>query len=460
MPDVVMPRLSDTMEEGELSRWLKKEGDQIHKGDVLAEIETDKATMDLEAFDEGILEKLLVTEGTLVPIGQPLAVIGTGTTDDTTPSEAGSDSESGAGKETTDPAPEASAVAEPEPSDEDAPEEPAPEQSEPEQSEPGQPVSAQSTPAEPPHPSSLGDVRMSPLARRTARQHHLDVTTIAGTGPEGRIVRADVAEAIAAAEAQTPAAEEETTHSASADGGATPRKTAAGAVTPSDSETVPLSKIRRVTARRLTESQSVPHFFLTSVINAERLLALRLEINERLAESGTKISVNDLLVRACAVALRAHPEVNASWGDDAILRHHRINVGIAVSLDDGLIVPVITDADRKSVSEISAETRALAERARAGKLAPSEFSGGTFTISNLGMFGIDQFTAVINPPEVAILAVGAATEHPAVRDGQLVNVPKIALTLTVDHRVLDGATGAAFMRDLRSILEEPLRIVV
>jgi pyruvate dehydrogenase E2 component (dihydrolipoamide acetyltransferase) len=223
---------------------------------------------------------------------------------------------------------------------------------------------------------------------------------------------------------------------------------------------VPLSNIRKVTARRLTESQAVPHFFLTSVVNAERLLALRREINERLQPSGVKISVNDLLVRACAVALRMHPEVNASWADDGILRHRRINIGIAVSLEDGLIVPVIVDADRKSLSEIGTEARELAERARAGKLKPQEFSGGTFTVSNLGMFGIDQFTAVINPPEAAILAVGAARDDPVLRDGQLVNVPRLTVTLTVDHRVLDGASGAAFVRDLTAILEEPLRIVV
>jgi pyruvate dehydrogenase E2 component (dihydrolipoamide acetyltransferase) len=195
-------------------------------------------------------------------------------------------------------------------------------------------------------------------------------------------------------------------------------------------------------------------------LDAERLLAFRTEVNNRLARTGTKLSVTDLLIRACAVTLRAHPQVNSSWGGDKILRHRRIHVGVAVALDDGLIVPVVRDADRKSLGEIGTEAHALAERARAGQLTPDEFTGGTFTISNLGMYGVDHFTAVINPPEAAILAVGAATEEPAVRDGQLVGRTTIKLTLSIDHRVLDGATAAAFLRDLKDTLQEPLRIVV
>ncbi len=433
MPEVVMPRLSDTMEEGEVSRWLKKVGDQIHKGDVLAEIETDKATMDLEAFDEGVLEKLLVTEGTLVPIGQPVAIIGTGNAD-------------GAAK--IDSSNTEQEPATPTPAAPDAPASDAPEAASP----------AATASPESSRTASSADVRMSPLARRTAREHHLDLASITGTGPDGRIVRADVEDAVAAAEAHPAAAQDGTRASSPPTASGSAASLRADVAT--DVEEVAVSNIRRVTARRLTESQSVPHFFLTSVIEADHLTSFRADINERLADSGTKISINDLLVRACAVALRAHPQVNSSWDENRILRHRRINVGVAVSLDDGLIVPVITGADRKSLSEISTETRTLADRARAGKLTPSEFTGGTFTISNLGMFGIDQFTAVINPPEAAILAVGAVVEVPAVRDGQLVNIRKITLTLTVDHRVLDGATAAAFMRDLKAILEEPLRIVI
>lgn len=406
MPDVIMPRLSDTMEEGELTRWMKKVGDRVQKGDVLAEIETDKATMDLEAFDDGILEQLLVADGALVPIGQPVAVIGDG-----------SNIVSGAGAAA--PAAPATAAAAPEA----APEAPA----------------ATAPAASAPVPVTTRQ-RTSPLARKTAREHDLDLSLVVGTGPQGRITRTDVEAAIAAVALPSPAA----------------ATIPAGA----GAQSIPISKIRRVTARRLTESQAVPHFFLTSVVDVERLVAFRAEVNASLAELGAKVSINDLFVRACAVVLRQHPGVNASWGGDAILRHDRINVGVAVATDDGLLVPVVTDADRKSLGTIAAETVELARLARTGGLSLAQMSGGTFTISNLGMFGIDQFTAVLNPPEAAILAVGAATDVPVVREGVLVAVPKVKITLTVDHRVLDGATAAAFLRDLTRLLEEPLRIVV
>ena len=225
-------------------------------------------------------------------------------------------------------------------------------------------------------------------------------------------------------------------------------------------EEVPVNRIRAVAAKRLTESQAVPHFFLTSVVDVEKLLAFRAEANEALETQGIKASINDVLVRAVAVVLRQHPEANASWGGDAILRHAHVNIGIAVATDAGLLVPVIRDADRKSLGEIATGTVVLAAKARDGKLSIDEMSGGTFSISNLGMFGIDQFTAVINPPEAAILAVGAASPVPVLRDGVLVNVPKLKITLTVDHRVMDGAVAAGFLRDLVGILEQPLRIVL
>lgn len=284
------------------------------------------------------------------------------------------------------------------------------------------------------------------------------MASVVGTGPGGRIVRSDVAAAVALTDsvpAPVPTVG--------------PRRAwpqASGqSVDPTvpvqcDDERIPLNAVRRVTAKRLTESASTPHFYLTSVVDAEPLLAFRGQVNNRLAAGGTKISVTDLLIRACAVTLRAHPQVNSSWAGDAILRHRHIHIGVAVALDDGLIVPVIREADRKSLGEIAAEARGLADRARAGQLTPDEFTGGTFTISNLGMFGIDHFTALINPPEAAILAVGTATCEPVVRDDRVVVGTTIKLTLSVDHRVLDGTTGAAFLRDLRLTLEEPLHIVV
>jgi pyruvate dehydrogenase E2 component (dihydrolipoyllysine-residue acetyltransferase) len=404
MPDVLMPRLSDTMTEGVLSEWRKGEGDPVHRGDVLAEIETDKATMELEAYDDGVLERHLVAPGTTVPIGQPIAVIGDGTGTVSAPAPA--------------------------------------------QAEPAQAVPPPAPTTQAPGPAAAGPpaaLRTSPLARALAREHGIDLSTVTGTGPGGRIVRADVQSAItAAAPASQPA----------------PAPAPAAAPIAAGDEKIPLSAVRRITARRLTESAAAPHFYLTSVVDAGRLLAFRAEINQRLAADGVKISVTDLLVRACAVTLRVHPQVNASWGGDHILRRANIHIGVAVALDDGLIVPVIRDADRKSIGEIAGEAHALADRARAGKLTPDEFTGSTFTISNLGMYGIDHFTAVINPPEAAILAVGAATDEAVVRDGQVVAATTMKLTLSIDHRVLDGATAATFERDLVQVLEEPLRIVV
>jgi pyruvate dehydrogenase E2 component (dihydrolipoamide acetyltransferase) len=411
MPDVLMPRLSDTMTEGILVQWLKREGEQVARGDALAEVETDKATMEVEAYDSGVLTRIIAEPGSTVPIGQPIAVIGD------------------AGERAPDvpapvrPAVSATAAAEP-------------------------PASAAPPAPEPGVPSRGGDGRaagsmpMSPLARSLARKHGLDLSRIVGTGPGGRIVRADVEAAVAAqpSRSRTTAAEP-------------------AAAAPED-ERVPLTSIRRITAQRLSESAAAPHFYLTSVADADPLLRLRAELNTVLAGAGSKISVTDLLIRACAVTLRAHPQVNASWAGDHLVRHGHVNVGCAVALDDGLIVPVVRDADRKSLTEVAAEVHALTERARAGKLTPDEFTGGTFTISNLGMYGIDHFTAVINPPEAAILAVGAARQEAAVRDGQLTAVTTMKLTLSIDHRVLDGATAAAFLRDLVDLVEHPLRIIV
>ena len=268
-----------------------------------------------------------------------------------------------------------------------------------------------------------------------------------GTGPGGRIVRADIEAVIS----QRSAA-------------AQPAKPAASTVVPSagteGDEQVPLSSIRRITAQRLTESAAAPHFYLTAVADADALEKLRAEFNLEFSDTGPKISVTDLLIRACSVTLRTHLDVNSSWGGDHLVRHSHVNIGCAVASDNGLLVPVIRDADRKSLTEIAVEAHALVERARAGKLTPDELTGSTFTISNLGMYGIDHFTAVINPPEAAVLAVGAVQQEAVVRDGQLTAATTLKLTLSIDHRVLDGATAAVFLRDLVNLLEHPLRIVV
>jgi pyruvate dehydrogenase E2 component (dihydrolipoamide acetyltransferase) len=294
------------------------------------------------------------------------------------------------------------------------------------------------------------------MARAIARERGIDLHTIRGSGPGGRIVRADVE--AAAHGAPAPAAPAPAPAGAPAPSPQPPTPVAEG-----DVEELPLSNMRRTVARRMVESvQSAPHFYLTSVVDAEALVRFRAELNERLGAGGddVKLTVNDLLVKACAVALRSHPDVNVAFGGDKILRYRRINVGIAVALAGGLIVPVVRDADRKSLGQIAREAKTLIEKARAGKLTPDEFSGGTFTISNLGMFGIDHFTAVINPPEAAILAVGATSPEPIARDGHVVVHQTMKLTLSIDHRALDGATAARFLQDLKAILEEPLRIVV
>jgi pyruvate dehydrogenase E2 component (dihydrolipoamide acetyltransferase) len=443
MPQVFMPRLSDTMTEGTVSTWTKGVGDRIEKGDVIAEIETDKATMELEAYDAGILEQILVDVGTTVPIGEVIAMIGDG---------------SGTAAVATTPAAQPTvAVAASE-------------------ATPAAAAASPATPAPAPEPAPAAAPNgkhplASPLARSIARDAGLDLTTVTGSGPGGRIVRADVQHAIAvlagagSAGGQTAPGSTTTRPSPSASTSALSTAPAVQLATGPDDEEIPLNNVRRITARRLVESmQQAPHFYVTSVVAADELVAARARINEGLAALSagregaiaTKISVNDLVVKAVALALRAHPEVNVSFGGDKLIRHRRVHIGVAVALPDGLIVPVIRDADTKTVTQISAETRDLATRARAGKLKPDEFTGSTFSVSNLGMFGVDQFTAVINPPEAAILAVGATKQEPVVRDGQIVVGYTMAITLSVDHRALDGATGAKFLADLTALLENPL----
>jgi pyruvate dehydrogenase E2 component (dihydrolipoamide acetyltransferase) len=423
MAEVTMPRLSDTMEEGTIVAWHKQPGDRVERGDVLAEIETDKATMDLEAYDAGVLEQIVVPAGETVPIGTVVAIVGSGA-----PAAAGGPAPAAPAKADVPAAPQAAAV----------PPAPAPDRA-----------------APVPAAVSAGNgerIKASPMARAVARDLGVDLRTLSGSGPGGRIVKADVESALRA-----PTAEPALATPAPALSPAAPAFTPA---TSDDVEEIPLTNVRKVVARRLVESmQSAPHFYLTSVIDAEALVAFRAELNQRLGGDGIKLSMNDLIVKACATALRADPEINVSWAGDKILRHRRIHLGIAVALEEGLIVPVVRDADQKSVTQISREAKALVERARAGKLTPNEFQGGTFTISNLGMFGIDHFTAVINPPEAAILAVGATIPEPVVRDGRVVVRHTMKLTLSIDHRALDGAAGARFLALLQAILEDPLRIV-
>src|SRR5690606_23175018 len=405
--------------------------------DVLVEIETDKAVMEYEAYEDGYLVQQTVGEGETVPIGAVIGVIAD--SPDAVPADSG-----GAGAAEQAAAPEQA---------------PQPEVEEVRPAEEAPPtVPAQAAPAEPergPRPLS------SPLARRLAREYGLDITQIKGSGPKGRVVRADV-------EAAAKQREQEKAPAAAPQPAPVPAPAAARPQPPQpefedlrDSEEVPVGNIRKVIARRLTQAkQEAPHFYLRRTIDAEALREFRAQINEQLAPTGVKVSVNDLIVKAVATVLRDHPEVNSSWVDDKLLRHKRINVGIAVAVDTGLVVPVLHDADTLALSEVARRSRALVEKARDGKLSPQDMSGGTFSVSNLGMFGVESFSAVINPPEAAILAVGAMQQEPVVRDGEIVARHTIALELSVDHRAVDGAVGAAFLKDLAEVLESPMRIVL
>jgi len=429
MPEVLMPRLSDTMAEGILSQWVKHEGDQVRKGDVLAVIETDKAAMDMEAYDEGVLTKILVKEGASVPIGTPIAVIG---------------DQAAAAARTSAPPPV-----------------PAPDETERAVVPPPAPAPAEAAPG--------ARARTSPLARKLAREHGIDLATVSGSGPGARIVRADIEDAIRKHGGTQPAPAQGLQPATPATAGpaapapatsAAPIAPAALSAVDADADEIPLSTVRRLTAERLAASaREAPHFYLTVVADAGELLAFRAQLNERRA-ADVKVSVTDLLIKACAVALAGHPEINVSWDQTRILRHRRVNIGVAVAIEDGLIVPVIRDADHKALTEISREARDLTVRARARRLTPDEFSGGTFTVSNLGMYGIRQFTAVINPPQAAILAIGEAVRQPVVRGDQVTVGTTMALTLSIDHRAVDGAVAAAFLTALRELIEEPLCIVV
>ncbi|WP_174553423.1 dihydrolipoamide acetyltransferase family protein [Nocardia lijiangensis] len=431
MPEITMPRLSDTMEDGVVSAWLKQVGDPVTRGEVLAEIETDKALMELEAYDDGVLEQILAAEGTRVPIGEPIAIVGDG-----------SGASSAAANTSAQPA--ASNTATPTPG-----------------SAPAIAAENSGTSAAPARAGGSAAVeagvrkKSSPLARKIAGELGVDLAAVVGTGPGGRVTKQDVESAHAATQiASTPAAERTAAVAMVAE-------SAVPAAVSGDYDEIPLTNIQRVSATRLAESkQQAPHIYLTSAIDVTDLFGFRAKINATLAESGVgKVSVNDLLVKAVAVALRANPTVNVSFADDKLLQHKGIHLGVAVATPAGLLVPVIRDADHKSVSAIAAESRDKAERARDRKLRPDEMGGGTFTISNLGMFGIEHFTAVINPPEAAILAVGAATDELRLEDGQVVSRRILRLTMSADHRAIDGAVAAHFLAQLKDLLEHPLRIV-
>ncbi len=437
---VHMEALSPTMEEGQLVRWLKKEGEQVSEGDILAEIETDKATMELVARGSGVLRGIALAEGGTAPVGEVIAVIAAPDEDISAlvPAAAAAAAPASA---TPVPQPAApAAAATPAPA--------GPPAVELEEEEMTGASLARAREAGDGADGRDGRVRASPLARRLARDAGVALEAVQGTGPGGRIVKRDIeAAARAPARPAAPAAP------------AAPRP--ALAVAGADVEDVPVSQMRKAIAKRLVTSIGpVPTFYLTVDIDMTRLMAARESVNQRLEARGIKTSINDFIVKAVAVALARHPEVNAQWAETTIRRYNRVHIGIAVAIEDGLITPVVRDANLKGIAEIAAEVRELAGRAREKKLTPEEYSGSTFSISNLGMFGIDEFTAIINPPEAGILAVGAVTERVVVEAGAMVVRPRMRITMSCDHRVIDGATGARFLQTLQSMLEEPTAILV
>jgi len=446
---VVMAQLSPTMEEGKLLEWKVSEGDRVEASDLLAEIETDKANMDIEALGGGVVLKLLVQAGATVPVGALIGIIGeegediAGLLAEAEAAASGASAAEAAPAEEAPPAAEESVVP---PAPSTTPE-PAPDLT-------AAPATAVTRAvAEPGHShvaesSVTGAVKASPVARRMADEAGLRVADIRGSGPGGRVVKRDVEAAIAAGPAAAPAVAMETL----------------GRVLPAVpqrlvDETVEPSQMRKAIARRLVTSIGpVPHFFLTTEVDMGRVLELRKSMNSRL--EGAKIGVNDILIKTAAEALVRHPEVNVSWEGEAIRRHGTVDIGVAVAIEDGLITPVVRHADRKGLLQISREAAELIDRARAKRLAPEEYQGATFSVSNLGMFDIDQFTAIINPPEAAILAVGSTTEKVVVVDGEMVIRQRMRVTMSCDHRVVDGATGARFLQTFKAMLENPLELVL
>ena len=424
---ILMPRLSDTMTEGVIAAWHKKVGDMVKKGDVLADIETDKATMELESYKEGKLLFIGAKEGEKIQVNDLLAIIGGDKVDvqkivAAAKGGAGS-TQQGADKEVQTPAESNSEQIAVDNRSKDA-------------------VSKDDSGEAP--KDSDGRIKASPLAKKLAAEKGIDIAQVQGSGDNGRITKKDIDSFVPSkkeAPQQAPAAQ--------------PSRSPAGEV---NFEDVPVSQMRKIIAKRLAESKfTAPHFYLTISINMDSAVASRARLNE---VSPVKISFNDLVLKACAVALKLHPKVNSSWMGDKIRYNHHVNIGVAVAVEEGLLVPVVRFADTKSLSQIGGEVKEFAKKAKEKKLQPSDWEGNTFTISNLGMFGIDEFTAIINPPDACILAVGAIQEVPIVKNGQVVPGNIMKVTLSCDHRVVDGATGSAFLQTLQGLLEEPLRMMV
>lgn len=447
--EITMPRLSDTMEEGTLVKWRVKAGDEVASGDHLADVETDKATMELQAFDDGVVASVAVQEGQTVPVGSVILILAEeGESLEDAVGAAGGASEQGSGASKAGKSEKkassggGTAVADP----------PA-----------TQSTTSAPAPAPAPGDESGGGgrrQRVSPVARKIAEEHGINLSGITGSGPDGRVIKRDVRAAIEGGGTRAGVAEGK---SAKPQAAAAPVAAKSGGGL--EAKSITLSGMRKTIARRLVESKTtVPHFQVTVSINMDPLMELRKTINAQLESQGIKLSVNDFIVRATALACISHPAANSSWNGDTIIQHGTVNVGVAVSLPaergGGLMVPVIRDAQNKGLRQISDDTKRLAKKARETGLSPEEMADGTITLSNLGMYGVDQFTAIINPPQSVILAVGGAIEKPVVRDGQVVIGHEMCVTLSGDHRVIDGAQGAEYLGTFKQWLENPAALLV
>jgi pyruvate dehydrogenase E2 component (dihydrolipoamide acetyltransferase) len=454
--NILMPALSPTMTEGTLARWLKKEGEAIKAGDVIAEIETDKATMEVEAVDEGVLGRILVADGTAgVKVNEPIGVLVEAGEAVPAAGPAAAPAAAQVPKPAAAPAPAAAPTAAP-PAAPAAAAAPAPSGS-----TQAAPVAAKGNGHD-----TVGDrIFVSPLARRMALQAGIDLAALAGSGPNGRIVKVDIEAAISGARpaAAAPSAAASAPAVAPAAAPVAPRPTAPIAIT-APHTLVPNSNIRKVIARRLVEAkQTIPHFYVSMDIEIDALLKLREELNAKSPKEGPsafRLSVNDLIIKAAAITLRRIPKVNATFTEDAVILYDDVDISVAVSIPDGLITPIVRQADRKGLAAISTEMKDLAARARTGKLKPEEFQGGGFSISNMGMYGVSEFAAIINPPQAAILAVAAGQQRPVVKDGALAIATVMTCTLSVDHRVVDGALGAEWLAAFKTIVEDPLSLML
>lgn len=439
---IEMPKLSDTMEEGVIAKWNVKEGDSVSSGDVIAEVDTDKATMEVEVFDDGVILKILAKEGEVIPLGGVMAIVGekgediselldgTGSGNDVSESEPKSEDKS---KSKVEDKGESQSKGKKEPESDDDSFDPILGDMN------GNNGKSKSDKVEKSNTDSdESRIKVSPLAKKMAEEKGIDLENIKGTGPDGRIVKKDI-------EGYKPSEK-------------AVKSEPVASFDSEESEDVKISQMRKAIARRLSESKFTnPHFYETIDINMEQAMGARSKLNE---VSDVKISFNDIVVKACAVSLRRHPAVNSSWLDDVIRKHGDVNVAVAVAIDDGLMTPVIRHADKKNLRQIGTETRELAGLARDRKLQPEQMEGSTFTISNLGMFGIEEFTAIINPPNACILAVGAIRNVPIVKDGEVVPGHMMKVTLSSDHRIVDGAKAAEFLTTLRQLLENPLSMLL